>query len=650
MKRVFIILIIILLLALLFLALSPTDSGEGLDPDVSSDKSEELVQGGDSSEDDSEDQGSDTKGQASSGTGQSSTKTPPPAPAASIPPPPPPKVDNSGTPVPKGKSTDLKMYTHASFETAGVIFTLPSSANGNESARLEVKGPGESYREVHPFTKYDANNMASSIFDLKPGTTYDVRVTLIDPDGDTLSDTAKITTRKNFSYPSPSRTVVVDASGGGDHTSIQAAINAAKPGDHIRVKPGKYGPVSVKNLVASVAKPVVVRADNPSNKPVIDGAGADQSVYFNNSAYVYFDGFEVINGGNCSGGKGYYLRASSNIVVRNSNIHDNGKYGVLITKSNQFPGGALKGGYHLIENNTIDGSKCFPDRTFGVWLNLGPGGGNVIRGNTIRNHWDGIAPCGDEAEARKLSETAAHALDLTGNGSFTNHNLDVYDNDVADSTDDNIELDGMCVNARVFRNTIGDSEANALSTAPTMPGPFFIIRNIIAGDFGQSSIKHNTISAGRSRNVYFYHNTISRTSSGKGAVITLWYNRKDHTVKLRNFVYKNNIISTTADGRLTSAEIGGDTEHPSFDYNLWYTPRSSGTIFEWYKGAKKKLESFAAFKSTSDQEANGIFAKPSLSSSFRPGSGSPAVDAAVRIPGINDGYNGSAPDIGAIER
>ncbi len=47
-------------------------------------------------------------------------------------------------------------------------------------------------------------------------------------------------------------------------------------------------------------------------------------------------------------------------------------------------------------------------------------------------------------------------------------------------------------------------------------------------------------------------------------------------------------------------------------------------------------------------EINPLFANPA-NGEFTPQSGSPAIDAGIVVPGITDGYNGSAPDIGAFE-
>jgi hypothetical protein len=83
---------------------------------------------------------------------------------------------------------------------------------------------------------------------------------------------------------------------------------------------------------------------------------------------------------------------------------------------------------------------------------------------------------------------------------------------------------------------------------------------------------------------------------------------------------------------------GTDSETNTFDYDLY-----NGTIKEAYKGA----------------EANGIRAVPVYLEGHGPEAGSkglyqlkpgsPGHDAGKRIPNINDGFHGKAPDIGAGE-
>ena len=62
--------------------------------------------------------------------------------------------------------------------------------------------------------------------------------------------------------------LVVDASGGGDFTSIQAAVDAADDGDEILVKPGLYA-----EAITIEEKDVAVRGDGPVEDVVVERGG-----------------------------------------------------------------------------------------------------------------------------------------------------------------------------------------------------------------------------------------------------------------------------------------------------------------------------------------------------------------------------------------
>src|SRR5690606_14055289 len=67
----------------------------------------------------------------------------------------------------------IDILVEPSFETAGVIIKLPSSTPSSASAKIFIKKRSETiYKEGHPFTRYDANNMATSLFDLQNNTAY----------------------------------------------------------------------------------------------------------------------------------------------------------------------------------------------------------------------------------------------------------------------------------------------------------------------------------------------------------------------------------------------------------------------------------------------------------------------------------------------
>ena len=353
-------------------------------------------------------------------------------------------------------------------------------------------------------------------------------------------------------------------------------------------------------------------------------------------------------------------RFSSHVTVRNCSVHDNGHWNVLVTKSAQFSGGILEGGFHLIEDNEVfDGdaatcggasnSACPGQTYYGIHLDNNPGAGTVIRNNVVHGNVDNLVVCGDESAGRDLAEATSHVLELTGNGEgWTNHDTVVSGNHAYDAKDDDIELDGICVNARIFDNRFGNAE-NPISMAPGLPGPYFVLRNVISGDIQQAAIKMNTAGTPNSliRNFYFYHNTIARST--QGTLLNLWYAVPgDHDVPIKNVVFRNNVFWAMAGGRATDVNNQG-SEHPSFDYDLWYTSDTQN-VFQWWNGSSTdKYDTFSEWQAGTGQETHGLFAEPGLDSDFVPTSSSPVVDAALVIDGVNDGFAGAAPDIGAYE-
>ncbi|MCA9599093.1 MAG: hypothetical protein KC776_37540 [Myxococcales bacterium] len=213
------------------------------------------------------------------------------------------------------------VHVQGSYETGGVIVTL-SGASGNESATLEVKGPGDAdFKPAHPFVRYDEENLASSLFSLAPGSDYQVRVTLTDPDGVSGENpvSATLSTLAVPALPTPKRTRYVgpggqDAASAGDSetnpwATLSYALGQAQPGDEIRLLPGTYAPGSLSDVQATADAPIVIRAHDAANRPVIDAGGGATALELYQVSHVVLDGLEITGAGGDADGVGLKLSA-----------------------------------------------------------------------------------------------------------------------------------------------------------------------------------------------------------------------------------------------------------------------------------------------------------------------------------------------------
>jgi hypothetical protein len=130
--------------------------------------------------------------------------------------------------------------------------------------------------------------------------------------------------------------------------------------------------------------------------------------------------------------------------------------------------------------------------------------------------------------------------------------------------------------------------------------------------------------------------------------------------------------------------MGGPTAYSSYDYNGYRPNRGAEFQYSWlgpkpgvrvdYERAPNQAQRFktlAELAAATGQETHGIEVDYDVFESLRPPvppdsskpgrpyhaadlnfrlkSGSKAVDAGVRLPNVNDGFAGSAPDLGAHE-
>jgi hypothetical protein len=607
---------------------------------------------------------------------------------------------------------------YGNFHAGGVVVAVSGDANRNATAALEWREPGAAFEPGHPLSRIDAAHFAGSLFWLQPGTTYEVRVTLADPDGVAGAATtlATLETRSD-TLPEPSlRRLHVsplgnDLNPGTDPAAplrtIQRAADLAQAGDLVLIQPGVYRESVTVRRSGTATQPIVFRG---SPGAVVDGADAtiaagvpwtagDGGVHSHATGFAtghvvtdagrlyryaslaalqglaagapggfFFDGatlhvkfadgsapaghamqvarledgflidgrsfvrvesLEIRHFGASSYGKGVYLRYSTDCTVVACRIHEVGSAGIWV-----------KGGdRHRIEDNEIWDTSIFGWRwgltkgssaeNNGVAFSNDVGRGHVVRRNTIHGTFNGVGPCGSTAPPTGVT-----------------NETDVYDNLLYEHTDDGLEPEGYCANVRLWGNAIRDVHM-AVAAAPAAPGPLYVVRNV-AWRFGNtrtsrqdgytaSALKVNSGYPTPLGPLFLYHNTFLTDAPATDALAlmspgtgTLLLARNNVIAGTRYALYKVNPIPWDGDG------------------NDLHTTDASR--FVWWQGVR--YDTLAAYRGLG-QEARGISAPPALvdpvGGHFEPQPGSALVDRGIPLPGINDGFLGPAPDIGALE-
>lgn len=609
-------------------------------------------------------------------------------------------------------SVELYGTFHAMGVIATLPAGSDSNKNAVASLDYRVTGAG-AYAAGFPLTRTGATTFIGSLFWLAPGTSYDVRVRYSDPDGGSIDKgwaAATASTRAEIVIPSPTRTLVVAPSGTGSSCSPSApcalsqAIGQAQAGDEVHLTAGVYatGALTVSRS-GTAAAPIVIRGEGGA---ILDGADPGTFTWKAGSGGVYSttvtaaDPHMVAS----NGSRLYpYADAASLAALTASNtpgffangtslsVHLAGgadpattsmaiaRYNVALTISGSFVyvvgltfrnyglgdyakaiyirdgSDNLVQGCRFITNDLGIGMKGTAHRnviqdnefsdTIAAWTwedvkaeaNLETGGvrmyspvdgrGTVIRRNKFHNFFDGLGIC-------------------PGDSAAVSNETDFYDNESYDLGDDGVESDGRCVNVRLWGNRIHDSLAG-ISLAPVEGGPVYCLRNQIymigAGTSQESytgiSFKLNS-GDGDSGAIYLLHNTVDAQRAGNSGFRIL-----SPGTWTRLFA-RNNVFA----GTTTALENANTAQPVDMDYDDLYRAGSSYLV-RWDGLSNPRLNTLADYTKATGQEAHGISEAPGFVSAtdFTPTAASPLVDRGLYISGINDGFRGKAPDLGAIE-
>jgi hypothetical protein len=428
-------------------------------------------------------------------------------------------------------------------------------------------------------------------------------------------------------------------------------------------------------------RPIVIKAAG-DGEVIFDGDGAFNLFNVMAANYNYFEGLTIRNTELAFQGGLKNIAGSSGITIRNCRFEDIGR-GVYTDWSGSKD--------YTITDNVFVG-KFDPTRLRGftgtTWQSInrdGPpklvseyavkiyGSGHVVAFNSVANFHDGI----DIATYGNPDGTPNPIRDRLP------VSIDFYNNDVSNVEDNCIETDGGAYNIRVFRNRCFNSGHRALSVQPMFGGPVYFIRNIVYHAPEGGAVKFTASSAG----LVIYHNTFLAPV-------------KPMLLAASNVHYRNNLILGKSETLETFA-VETNTNYSSSDYNGFRPNEGAEFSFEWssppfslranFPGAagtsavpspvstqqqsqleaaareRRRFKSLTEYSTATGQDKHSVlvdydaFVKvlppgPDPTTLYKPANfdfqlrpGSSAIDAGVRLPGVNDDFMGRAPDLGALE-
>ncbi|MDH7571016.1 MAG: right-handed parallel beta-helix repeat-containing protein, partial [Armatimonadota bacterium] len=467
---------------------------------------------------------------------------------------------------------------------------------------------------------------AGSALLLDPDTEYELRLTLQDPDGGSTEQLLRARTNAEPRLLSgAARFHVVPGRGGGSGTAadpfrgLAAAQERARPGDVFLLHAGVYGGTFEVTRSGEPGRPIVWRAAG-DGEAVIDGSvGAERrpgrAISASDVHDVWFEGLTVRNAD-----YGLVGHRSSRVVVRRCHIHGV-DYGITFTNNDRDN---CTGWF--ISDNLIEGPSTWP-RTRGIENARGiqaTGTGHDVCYNRIRGFADAIDTFGSPRCAA----------------------IDFHHNEISEMTDDGIEMDYSERNTRCFYNRL-TNVYQGISVQPIFGGPVYIFRNALYNVVVETFKMHNSPSG-----ALMFHNT----SVKQGMPLVLYTSEK-----VRNSVYRNNLFVGTAANyayETTAPMEGCDFDYDGFAGGPWRN------FLSWNRARYATLDEVKVragvyrhavlveqipFASGVRPPEDPTRQYPTAINDLRLKPASAAVDAGQPLPGINDGFAGKAPDLGAYE-
>lgn len=512
---------------------------------------------------------------------------------------------------------------HPTLENISVVWAIAGDSNNNGVVKVRYRKTGStSWLDGLPLFRVPAgstaqgatwqNHHAGSVFGLSPGSSYEVELTLTDPDGGNATKSLTVTTRKvPVAAPSATTKNVTPSSFASD-------ASGAKPGDVLLLGDGNYATFTFA-IDGTEALPIVIRAQN-AGKAVIDG-----DVRLDGRSHVYVEGLTV-------NGK-IKLNDAEGVAIKGCTV--NTKDDGIIAY-----GSGSTDGYFC--DNVVTGSTAWNNAAVGAnGNNLGEGiamtgPGNVICHNAVKGFRDCVSTMEDSDAMNQTS-------------------IDIYGNHLEVCADDAVEADFGRGNVRVYANRAVNSFVG-MSSQPSLGGPSYFIRNVMFNII-YSPFKLHRGSVGD----VAFHNTVVKCGDAFGVYASDTWARA---------WFRNNLFIGGTGGGTYGGYGNGDGDvlslsaaapSCSFDYDglgSIGTNKFTGTV------SGQSFSSLAELKSkTSEKNAVQVDLSVFAAAVTFPGNpfpavtapdlalktGAAAVDKGEKLANVNDGFAGTAPDLGAYE-
>jgi len=539
-----------------------------------------------------------------------------------------------------GGTVVAELRSYSTIHSLGFEWDIEGDDNHDGACSVRYRAVGDClFRDALPLMRGDyawhyhdeqaegpANLLAGSVMFLTPGTTYEVVLELSDPDGGHAMRVVEVETRAIPVKPTGGSTWhVVPGSGGGTGSAsdpfqgIPAADAVVQPGDVVLLHQGTYP--GTQDLTTPGASGNRILWQSAGDGPV-------QLEYLRVLAsHLWVDGLTFVRNADTNGLRG--SGAVSDVVVTGNSFTG---YHYSINLSDETSG-------WVITDNTIVGDKApgvglGDSGDFGgEGVELGHSVGQVVAYNSISQVSDGV--------------------------SYALRNCDIYGNDIFDTADDGIEPDYGFANVRIWGNRIHDVAAYPLSFQPQKLGPWYFVRNQIAG------ANHGIFKFRTQDRLVFVNNTFVN-----------WGTLVSHAHYLMKSLSRNNLY-ISADG--AGAIWGGSDSYgsapnyhnpaqwePSWNTDVDYDGfdwSGASTAFRW-NANQDTYPDLASFAAAVGIEEHGVVVDKNVifEDFFVPSSraavprqqltlqaGSNAVDSGASLPNVADVFEGSAPDLGAHE-